>query len=318
MPRNLPKILLAIAAITAFTFSAFFLRQKSSSVTLTARDNQFLLSFDLTKRDEQEIVQFLTKLGLPKETVPSFSFKIDATSSARLAFSLPIDADLKVDSKEISFTGKHNSPQMSVSTFDPLNLPKDINLAIFSPQIPYLFKSNLNFPSEFANWFFAQIDESKPVVIAAFADDASWLLVFQWKTPPDFEELSNLNKRDLEDSYKKEDSEERTTHLIKLKVGEEEKILALYDEGNQAYLTSTKEVAKRVQDAHNAQDNLFPQSTQDVVFELLYKTPENAPFPKDLAALIADFPNAPTQLKEIDQARFLLKPQSFSGLIKLK
>ncbi|MBI4037450.1 hypothetical protein HY382_00190 [Candidatus Curtissbacteria bacterium] len=318
MPRNLPKILLAIAAITLLTFSAFFLKPKTSSFKLTTKDDQFLLTFALTKKDQLEMAQLITKLGLPEDSTPEFTFKLDATSSARLAFSLPTEGNLDVNPKEISFTGKHTSPQISPQIFDPINLPGDTNLVIYSPQTPFLFKNNSKLPRELTDWFFPKIDESYPVVLTAFSENAQWVLVFNWKEVPNYEELSNLIKSEPDESYKKEDSEEGTFHLLKFKAHEEEKIFTFFDDGEKSYFASSKEAAQKMLESQKTKDNLFPQNAQDAVFELFYKAPINVPVSEEMVALILDNDNAKSKLQAIDQVRFLLKPQSFSGLIKLK
>src|SRR3990167_1432858 len=93
---SLIALFLIVVAFTLITNKP----QKANTLNLTAQNNQFHLAFNFESQNQEAFLKFLQNLNLPPEAAEGLDFKLDATSSAKLAFASPINADYKVSRSE--------------------------------------------------------------------------------------------------------------------------------------------------------------------------------------------------------------------------
>lgn len=318
--RFLPKLVLAIALITILGALILYPKNKESQAIVSITGNQFLLNFDIAKKDQGEFSNILAKVNLPiKDGV---KFQLDATSSAALAFASPIYASLKISQNKLEFSGRLNHPKVNQYQQTPLKVPKEANLLIFSSSFNYFATDYLDLPSQLVTFLENLQKPNSGQVLALWADKPNWFFSFEPKDGLNLDDLKKLNNDlNLNDPYKKEELPNGTQlHLLKTKSKGQETPLAIFQKDGQVFVSSSKETAEETIKLQDSSENLhtFP-SQNPQVFALEFKNPQDNPVSQNLYDLI--FHSQNTYLKSaqhIADIEFLLKQDSFSGLINLK
>lgn len=318
--RFLPKLVLAIALITILGVLILYPKNKESKATVSIVGNQFSLSFDIAKKDQGEFSNILAKASLPIKD--GIKFQLDATSSAALAFASPVNASLKINQNKLVFSGSLNHPKVNQYQPKPVKVPKEANLLIFSSSFNYFASDYLNILPQLVNFLENLQKPNTGQVLALWADKPNWFFSFDLRDGQNLDDLKKLNNElNLNDPYKNEELPNGTQlHLVKTKSQDQETTLAIFQKDEQVFVSGSKEVAEEIIKLQNSSENLRTFPSQDSpVFALVFKNPQNNPVSQNLYNLI--FHDQSTYLKtaqHIADIEFLLKQDSFSGLINLK
>lgn len=349
MISKFKNYILAIFLILAILISIFLISQdsKKSSFLLDTRENKFTINLDLKKEDEKNLVELLNELNLLKTSINGFSFELDSTSSAGLAFLTPIKSDFSVKNNSISFSGKtSHSLFLSKNELDTINVPESSNLVLYSKNlIEFILNENIpGFRSgysilnrnllgeEFEIWLGRTFPKEIPGYLLVFGEDANLAIVTLDKGI-DFSSLNDVfDQEQLEESYKVETQNEISYHLINTVESEDQanQTLALFKIDNWQVLASSRDAAFAVAASIKSGDQSinFPPDNidSDSNFALFYQNLSDFPVNQNFVNLLFETDNfsqiSPQNLKEklqnVKTLNFVLKTDEFSGLIEFK
>lgn len=316
------SLLVLFLTLVALTFT-FNKPQKTDSLSLTAQNNQFHLAFNYQPQNQEAFLKFLSNLGLPPETAQGLDFKLDATSSAKLAFASPINASFKVSEKEFTLTGTKNGQKLEEFTQETVKLPASANLIIFAPNFFDFIKSKLTMPENFSTWLSANLVSKNGQTLAIFGQNSDFVIV--WRNPKaDFESLKNLSSRiDEEGSvYKEETQDGITLYLMRLPQKVNPGLtVTFFQIGEIVFFTSSHESA---QELVSIQKSKLPAFTfgpakigEKASIALTLRQTENLPS-SFFQLLSLDEKRLKSAFSKIKEINFSLKASGFSGLIVLK
>ena len=206
------KIVFGILAIFLFLAIIIFVAKfisvqdrNSSQITLTVNQNKFKLNFNLTNQDLTIFSKFLDKLNLPQSVKDGIEFELDATSSAKLAFTSPIKTNFNILPEKITFQGQVDKSFVNDQTAESLKIPASTNLAVFGNNIAESVRARLNLPDQFSTWFSKNLNWEKGQYFIVFGANSDFALVF--KNPSiDIDGLKNIKDVKSNQSLYKEES----------------------------------------------------------------------------------------------------------------
>lgn len=320
------KIFLSLLALFLILVVFTFITnksQKANTLNLTAQNNQFHLAFNYQKQNQEAFLKFLSNLNLPPETAQGFDFKLDATSSAKLAFASPINADFKVSEKEFNLTGTKSGQKLEEFDWETIKLPASANLIIFAPNFFDFVKSKLVMPDNFSAWLSANLVSKNGQTLAIFGQNSDFVIVWRNQNA-DFESLKNLSaKINEEDSaYKEESQDGITLYLMRLpqKVNPSFTV-TFFQIGEMVFFTSSYESA---QELVSIQKSKLPAFTfgpakigEEASIALTLRQTENLPS-SFFQMLSLDEKRLKSVFSNVKEINFSLKANDFSGLIVLK
>ena len=320
MPAKKRVILFFSLVIIILIFSASYLYLKSTSrskAILLASQNKFNLQFQISERDKINAKLFLEKADLPANLLEGITFELDATSSAALAFALPVQADLTVGQSALSFAGNYQGPSLNTFQIEEVKIPTSTILAMFSSGFPNFLKMHYQIPKNFLTFL---SDQKKPIYLFIFGANSDWVMMF--KNDPG-KTLSPQNLGLGEESFKEEEFEDQLKlNLIKAKDTKDEEVtLAYFNLDDWSYLTSSHESAESIIKIQRNQEDSdtfkLENSGADSAFALRFENKDqiNENF---ISLIFSDKPPFPENVKKIKNLEFALRKDSFSGLIELK
>ncbi len=317
-----PLVIPAIAALALISLFVIKLvsSQKPSSAILSSRENSFKANFIIQNNDRENFSKFLQNLNLPQNISKGFQFKLDATSSARLAFLTPLSANLDIAPDNVQFTGStDNGPTFESFTPAILRVPAAANLIVAANDFKNFARDKFNLPNEYENWLANNITSPPGQYLIVFGQNSDFAIVV--KNKPDFEALKNIQIKGNNDApYKQEVMDNVTLHLIKITTKEQNKTYAFFQVGDFAYFVSSYEGAQELLKVEKAQTpgTIFkPAQNGKIVFAMEYQNPGS--LPKDFAkTILANANEPPPVLTKVRKINLTLKTDSFSGLISVK
>jgi len=155
------RILAAFLFLIIIIFVAKFIDvqdRNSSQITLTADQNKFKLNFNLTNQDLIKFSKVLDKLNLPHSVKDGIEFELDATSSAKLAFTTPIKTNFNILPEKITFQGQIDKSFVNDQAAESLKIPASTNLAVFGNNIAEFVMARLNLPDQLSTWFLKNLN----------------------------------------------------------------------------------------------------------------------------------------------------------------
>src|SRR3990167_6195658 len=233
------KVILAIALVLLIAAVAFFLfprKDNSVKLVLTAEGAKFKANFIFPDKTRSEFERVLDSVNAPVALLDGVEFELESTASSALAFALPLEADLKIGKKEISFSGSHAYPQVAKIDIEKFKFPPDTNLAVFTQSAKSFLKNSQSLPLEFSGWLDENLNSKKGYYIGVFGEDSSKVVIFQ-PEKIDFGSLSNLEFKEVEaPSYKKEKfANDTDVHFMKLDDGKDLSA-AIFEKAGWVYL----------------------------------------------------------------------------------
>ena len=154
-------ILAAFLFLIIIIFVAKFIDvqdRNSGQITLTADQNKFKLNFNLTNQDLIKFSKVLNKLNLPQSVKDGIEFELDATSSAKLAFTTPIKTNFNILPEKITFQGQIDKSFVNDQAAESLKIPASTNLAVFGNNIAEFVMARLNLPDQLSTWFLKNLN----------------------------------------------------------------------------------------------------------------------------------------------------------------
>src|SRR3989344_6048682 len=262
------KVILAIALVFSIAAIAIFLfprKDNSIKLVLTAEGAKFKASFIFPDKTRSDFERVLGSVNAPSALLDGVEFELESTASSALAFALPLEADLKIGKKEISFSGSHAYPQVAKIDIEKFKFPPDTNLAVFTQSAKSFLKNSQSLPLEFSGWLDENLNSKKGYYIGVFGDDSSVVAIFQ-PGKIDFDSLFNLEFKEVEaPSYKKEKlTNDTDVHFVKL---DDEKNLsaAIFEKDSWIYLIFSEGSLQETVDFYllgNGDSVEFPESTE--------------------------------------------------------
>lgn len=325
------KIVFGILAIFLFLAIIIFVTKfissqdrNSSQIILTANQNKFKLNFNLTKQDLAKFSKVLDKLNLPQSVKDGIEFELDATSSAKLAFTTPIKTNFNILPEKITFQGQIDKSFVNDQAAESLKIPASTNLAVFGNNIAEFVRARLNLPDEFADWFSKNLISAQGQYFLVFGANSDFALVF--KNPSiDIDGLKNIKDAKSNQSlYKEEPIDNIKLYLLKLPESLDEKDLtvAFFQEGDFVFFASSHEAAQeliKIQKSQSPSINFPPNDNSEISLILLYKNSDKNPIGENFPSLIFAGNGGLTKtIHQIEEFEFILKKDKFSGLINLK
>lgn len=328
LPKGKAKIILGSlfisTLVTAFLFFYFSKAQvrPRSTLNLTFQDNQFNFVINLATHDQENADNLINQLNLPKDIFKGFQFSLDSTSSAKLAFSTPIKANINLSDHEMLFDGQTSQPPANFR-FKPKNfkIPHNVLLNVFGSNLHTFLLSRLNIPTETISWLNAGFQKDSPEYFLIFNNSDMALL---WQNSQiDFSVLKNISANDT--SYKEENEENITYYLYKLPKNKEgqEITLAFFKINDYTIIATSPNSAKEIAKAAQSKDSgaNFIEDTAETSFYMDYKNPQKKLDPNLKAVFFNDSgQSVPKEkifetLEKTSRFKFTLKADSFSGLI---
>lgn len=314
MPKKLRKFILPLTLLllilVILILNSLALKDESR-LTLTSSENRFKLNFSLDRDDGDQFTQILTTLNLPANISEGVEFELDATSSAKLEFALPISSTFDISQNRITFGGTLQNSNLREQKMESFKLPSSTNLAIFGPQLMEYFFLKVNLPNELMIWVY-QADLQEGQYLAIF--DRDLCLIFK----SDLLDLESLNELDIENQeesfYKKEESHGVTMHVTSTGT-------TFFQIGEWIFAASSYEAAQKMVDAQKSPANYlnFSTSQNPVSFYIHFKNGEDFPLNSEFVnTSIFQGAKSGQYLEKIEEIQFVLKGSSFSGLINIK
>jgi len=320
------KVILAIILVVLIVAVALFLfSQKDSSIklVLTSEGTRFRANFIFPDKTRRDFERVLGSINVPSVFLDGVEFELESTASSALAFALPVEADLKIGKKEISFSGSHTYPQITKIDFEKFKISSSTNLAIFTQSAKEFIKNSQNLPLEFSGWLDENLNSKKGYYISVFGEDSSILIIFQ-PEKMDFDRLSNLEFKEVETPpYKKEKfANDTDVHIVKL---DDDKNLsvAIFEKDGWVYLIISEGSLQEIIDyylAENGDSIEFSYSNEgQASFIGWFRNTGNYTATSEFyRLLLGQNLESVKALEKIEEARFSLLGNTFSGLIKFK
>jgi len=327
--------ILAIFLILTISLSFFLLSQntKKSFLLLDSEDNKFKISLDLNKADKKNLIELLNKLNISNSLIDGFSFDLDSTSSATLAFLTPIKSDFNVNSNTVSFSGETSHSLISTKNeISAINIPQSSNLTLLTQnKIEFIFANN-SLKKEFKIWLENTFPKEIPGYLLVFGKNADYAII-TLDQGSDFSMLSDIFEQEqLEESYKVETQNEIIYHLINTIANEnkQSQTLTLFKIDKWQVISSSRDTAFEVANSIKSADRsislpwnnigknsnfaLYYQNLQDVqlsqnFINLLFETDNFSQFSPQ---------NLEQKLQKVKTLHFVLMEDEFSGLIEFK
>ena len=298
--------------------------RNSSQITLTADQNKFKLNFNLTNQDLIKFSKVLDKLNLSQSVKDGIEFELDATSSAKLAFTAPIKANLNILPEKIIFQGEVDKSFLSDQEAESIKIPAATNLVVFGNNVAEFVRSRLNLPDQFSDWFSKNLISAQGQYFIVFGPNSDFALVF--KNPStDIDGLKNI--KDVKSNqflYMEESIENIKLYLLKLpeSLDEEDLTVAFFQEGDWTFFASSHEAAQelvKIQKSQRPSINFPLKNNSLISLILLYRNSDQNPIGENFPALIfAGHGGLTKTIDQIEEFEFILKKDKFSGLINLK
>ena len=298
--------------------------RNSSQITLTANQNKFKLNFNLTNQDLTKFSKVLDKLNLPQSVKDGIEFELDATSSAKLAFTAPIKANLNILPEKIIFQGEVDKSFLSDQEAESIKIPASTNLVVFGNNVAEFVRSRLNLPDQFSDWFSKNLISAQGQYFIVFGPNSDFALVF--KNPSiDIDGLKNIKDiRSNQSLYKEESIDNIKLYLLKLSESLDEKDLTIvfFQEGDWTFFASSREAAQeliKIQKSQTPSINFPQKRTTGVSLIIIFRNNGENSIGENFSNFI--FQEGNNLAKSIDRIKnfeFILKKDKFSGLINLK
>ena len=320
------KVILALVLVFSTAAVALFLfpqKENSAKLVLTAEGAKFKANFIFPSKTMNDFEQVLSSVNAPVALLDGVEFELESTASSALAFALPVAADLKIDKKEISFSGSRTYPNIAKIDPEKFKFPQSTNLAVFTQSAKAFLKNSQSLPFEFSGWLDENLNSKNGYYIGVFNQDSAVLVIFQ-PEKIDFGRLSNLEFKEAEaPSYKKEKlANDTDVHFVKL---DDEKNLsaAIFEKDGWVYLIFSESPLQETIDfylSENGGSVEFPESSgKPASFIGWFRNTGNFTSSRYLyRLLLGQNLESAEAFKKIEEARFSLLGNSFSGLIKFK
>ena len=260
---------------------------------------------------------------MPSAFLDGVEFELESTASSALAFALPVEADLKIGKKEISFSGIHTYPQVAKIDIEKFKFPPSTNLAVFAQSPKVFIKNSQSLPLEFSSWLDENLNSKNGYYIGVFGEDSTVVVIFQ-PEKIDFDSLGNLEFKEAEaPSYKKEKlANDTDVHFVKL---DDDKNLsfAIFEKDGWVYLIFSEGPPQDTIDfylSENGDSVEFPESSvEQASFIGWFRNTGDYTATRHLyRLLLGQNLESAEAFEKIEEARFSLLGNSFSGLIKFK
>ena len=320
------RVILAIVLLFTIVAAAIFLfPRKASSVklVLTAEGVKFKANFIFPNKTRSDFEQVLGSVNVPSALLDGVEFELESTASSALAFALPVEADLKIGKKEISFSGTHTYPQIAKIDIEKFKFPPNTTFAVFTQSVKSFLKNSQNLPLELSGWLDENLNSKKGYYIGIFGEDSAVAVIFQ-PEKIDFDSLSSLKFKEAEEpSYKKEKFVNDTdVHFVKLNDAKNSSF-AIFEKGGWDYLIFSEGSLQEKVDFYlsgNGDSVEFPESNEgEFSFIGWFRNTGNFTSTRQFYRLLLgqNLESAET-VEKVEEARFFLLGSTFSGLIKFK
>ena len=320
------KVILVIVLVLLTATAVFLLTpQKDNSIklVLTSEGAGFKANFSFPYNKRSDIERFLGSVNVPSALLDGVEFELESTASSALAFALPVEADLKIQEKEIAFSGFHTYPHIAKVDIEKFKLSPDTNLAIFTQSAKEFIKNSQSLPSEFSGWLDENLNSKKGYYISVFGKEPSLLIIFQPERL-DTDSLEGLKLTETEDSsYKKERfGNDVDVHFVKL-TDDENLSAAIFEKDGWAYLIISQESPQEAIDIYMGESSDFVEfpniNDQSATFVSWFRNTGNYTAAREFYRLLLGQNLESTEaLEKIEEVRFSLLGSAFSGLIKFK
>lgn len=326
LPRSLARAILGSIVLILFVIVLINLHsaKKQTVATISAHENKFKINFDISKGENQAFLETLEKLGLPQSVKESVEFELDATTSAKLSFLVPIESKLNFSQDNLIISGSSHSSFLQEAYMEDFKLPASTNLAVFAPNFREFITAKFNFPKQFNSWLDNHMVENGQY-LAVFGQNADYVVIFKAKNV-DFESLKDIELSYDEPVYKQEESQEGVNfHLLNLPKRQADKSLTvtLFEIGPWIFITSSYDAAQelvKVQKSEIAQVvNFRAPKNEPVSLVILFNNQDQYPMGENFRSFLLPeaFGFAKT-LEKVSQLQFVLKGKQFSALINIK
>lgn len=296
-----------LVVLIGFSLVLFLHKPTNSQFTITASENKFHASFQLSKYEQGLAQSFLQQANIQQNLLNGFDFALDGTSSARLAYVSPIKTDLDFAKNKLSFKGETEVSIIS-STQKPdlnINYPETTTVALFGQNlVPFIEKGTTH--QDLKKWMGDNLKNSSGQYLIVYRDNPDFALVYKKDSPPDFEKIKSLKV-----IYKEETQNDITFHLVDNFV--------IFELGDLVFVTpsldSAKDIASGQKDASKNQ-NIFGQSDPINFAIVVHNSPDHQAV-SALKFLIGDEQKLTNYIEKIKSASFFLKDNTFHGEVEL-
>lgn len=322
------KVILPIVFFGFLITSAallFLFPQKDDSIklVLTAEGVKFKANFIFSDKTRSDFERVLGSVNAPAAFLDGVEFELESTASSALAFALPLEADLKIGKKEISFSGSHTYPQIAKIDIEKFKFPQNTNLAVFVQSAKEFIKNSQSLPLEFSGWLDENLNSKRGYYISVFGENSAVLVIFQ-PEKIDFDSLSNLEFKEAETpSYKKEKlANDTDVHFVKLD-DDKNSSFAIFEKDGWVYLILSEGSLQETIDFYSSENGdsvEFPESNESrASFIGWFRNTGNYTATRRFyRLLLGQNLESAEALNKIEEARFSLLGNTFSGLIKFK
>lgn len=327
--KNIPKkhlmfwVLLAIALL--FTFYLFKKDFPKSSVLITGRENRFVVDFNLRETDQKYLVELLANLQIPQSIADGFSFELDSTSSASLAYISPIKLNPKIKDKSITFSGQILRPLLSRElSVQKIKIPNDYALATFAPNVLDFVLRRNSYPEHLADWIGTNFNIETGQYLIVSREEANFAVISK-NNDPDLNSLKNVYlEKNLETQVREETQNDTILLLVNLEneAGSETKTIVFFKLDGMLAFASSRETAREIIEAQKSNNSVFFPSnnvSQNSTFILHFNNSGESTLSDSFKNyLFEDARNIANTLDKISEINFSLKGEEISGLIILK
>jgi hypothetical protein len=310
------KVILIVCLV--LLLGAFFLSSRnrsSSQILIKTQKDKFRVDFLIDQKDRANVSGFLEKLGIPQTVAEGLEFRLDSTSSAKLAFTNPITLNLNFSQESVSFSGSSHSPLIDayLSPQADFKLPADTKIALFSQDFRQVITKNFEMPPALKEWINKNITGLSGQYLVIFGENNDFFLSAEKSAETDFSKLEQIKENEGEPLYKQEADSQITIHLIRIPQ-EEGTTFAFFEIGQTIFLASSHQSAKNTISVQKGEAPIinFPRTGEDVSFAAFFKKTGET---EGILSLFTQNSQIAKRLENIKQAQLVISGNEIEGYV---
>lgn len=316
LTKNRNKLILGALALIVIVFAAAYFLKAQSTLQIVPVGNKFKLSFNLQRSDEPNFSNLLGKLNLSQSVKQGVQFELDSTSSAKLAFTSPINAKIALGTDTLNFKGTLTRNQNPTLPFENIKIPISANTAILGHDFKYFLKKNLQPPADLSVWIDKNLNSNIAQYLIVFGENYDFAVIFKSKEI-NFSDLKNIKDEAGQSIAKEETSDDTTFVLLKLKGNQNSP--TIFQKNGWNYFVSSPGGAKDLESAAKSagQTTEFPALPQreNLSMVISFVGKQN---PAPLKYFFSSPDPIPSLTKQNFAFKFVLANNSFFGSFSVK
>ena len=291
---------------------------RQSLLTIQASKNKFSLDFSLIPKDQEKASYIFEKLNLDPKTANNIEFELDSTSSAKLAFALPIAANFSFEENRVNLNGQISglAPKETLQPKTQVKLPTAASLVLAGSNLRNLIDQKYELSIQLKDWLNSNTENGGREYLAIFTKNPQFIFVSNKSQAEDLSSLGAIFEGQ-DEKYKQETQEDINFHLIK--VGQDQlETLSIFQYENLLIISSSLESAKKfiaIQKGQEEHANFTKIMTNGLSYALVFQNDQAEESTKALAFISSDVTKIQKFVEKIKSLELYIQGKDFNGSV---